>query len=179
MLCVSEFPPPPHQLLNAWTNLYETWYVYHGSVRRCIPLLDNGSVDTFPWQQIHATTKNCWRRRFLYGPCRIKVESVGLSVYPLFPRQRRIVGGVVFYAVRVVSKEIRRLVLHRTSCLILHMLQVIFRLNWFCERSSIVGLFYEDRLCLDERGNFVLSTHTKPLRVPVSLVTASSERGHV
>jgi hypothetical protein len=29
------------------------------------------------------TTKNYWRFRFLYGPCRIKGESVGLSVYPL------------------------------------------------------------------------------------------------
>jgi hypothetical protein len=29
----------------------------------------------------------------------------------------RIVGGVVFYAIRVVSKEIRRLLLPRTSCL--------------------------------------------------------------
>jgi hypothetical protein len=46
----------------------------------CIPpLLDNGSVNTFPWQ-------------------------------------RRIIGGV-FYAVRVVSKESRRLVLPVTFCL--------------------------------------------------------------
>jgi hypothetical protein len=32
-----------------------------------------------------------------------------------FPRHRRIVGGVVFYTVRVVSKESRRLILPRTS----------------------------------------------------------------
>jgi hypothetical protein len=48
---------------------------------------------------------------------------VGLSVYPLmllgnvsvnrFPRYRRTVGGVVFYAVRVVAKESRRSVLPR------------------------------------------------------------------
>jgi hypothetical protein len=31
-----------------------------------------------------------------------------------FPRQRRILVGVVFYAIRVVSKESRRLVLPRT-----------------------------------------------------------------
>jgi hypothetical protein len=31
-----------------------------------------------------------------------------------FPRQRIIVGGVVFYVVRVVSRESRRLVLPRT-----------------------------------------------------------------
>jgi hypothetical protein len=34
----------------------------------------------------------------------------------MFPRQQGITGGVIFYAVRVVSKESRRLVLPRTSC---------------------------------------------------------------
>jgi hypothetical protein len=33
-----------------------------------------------------------------------------------FPQQRRIVGSLVFYVVRVVSEESRRLVLPRTSC---------------------------------------------------------------
>jgi hypothetical protein len=61
-----------------------------------------------------AAKKNCRRRRFLCGPCRIRWESVGLCI-PLsflgngsvntFPLQRRIVGGVVFYAVCVVSVE--------------------------------------------------------------------------
>jgi hypothetical protein len=61
----------PYQLLNASTNLYETWHVYHGtwahfngvlhkslpSVCVSIPLslLGNGSVNTFPRQRIHAT----------------------------------------------------------------------------------------------------------------------------
>jgi hypothetical protein len=27
--CVSVYPP--YQLLNAWTNISETWYVYHGT----------------------------------------------------------------------------------------------------------------------------------------------------
>jgi hypothetical protein len=36
-----------------------------------------------------AAAKNYWRRRFLYGPYRIKEESVGLSVYsPIVARQR-------------------------------------------------------------------------------------------
>jgi hypothetical protein len=35
----------------------------------------------------------------------------------MFPRQRRIDGGVVFYAVCVVSNESTRLVLSRTSCI--------------------------------------------------------------
>jgi hypothetical protein len=124
-------PPSPIQLLNAWTNRYETLYVYHGTwahlnsvvhkslpsvcVSVCVSLfssLANCSVNTFPRQQIHATmglldasfsvrllsyqrrvcesvyplivsryrlgkdvpaaVKNCWRRRFLLNPCRIK-----------------------------------------------------------------------------------------------------------
>jgi hypothetical protein len=54
-----------------------------------------------------------------------KWESVGLSVYPplllgnnevkMFPLQRRIVGGVFFYAIHTLSKETGRLVLPRTS----------------------------------------------------------------
>jgi hypothetical protein len=52
---------------------------------------------------------------------------VGLPVYPsnvadngsihMFPQQRRIFGSTVFYAVHVISKESRQLVLPRTSCL--------------------------------------------------------------
>jgi hypothetical protein len=58
----------------------------------------------------------------------IKVESLGLSVYPLslldnnfvktFQRQRRTIGSVVFHVIRIVSKESRRSVLPRTSCYI-------------------------------------------------------------
>jgi hypothetical protein len=61
--------------------------------------------------------------------CRIKGESVGLPVNPpivarqrlatYVPAAKGINGGVVFYAVRVVSKESNRLVLPRTSCNIL------------------------------------------------------------
>jgi hypothetical protein len=45
------------------------------------------------WQRlgkhVPAAMKNCWRRRFLCGPCRIKGESVGLSVYfPIVAWQR-------------------------------------------------------------------------------------------
>jgi hypothetical protein len=36
-------------------------------------------------------------------------------------RERRIVGGVAFYAARVVSKEIRRLVLPGTYCYVCHL----------------------------------------------------------
>jgi hypothetical protein len=65
---------PLQQLLNNWTNLYETWYVYYTNwihlngvlhkslpsvcVSICLPclsLLGNDWVNTFPRQRIHAT----------------------------------------------------------------------------------------------------------------------------
>jgi hypothetical protein len=139
--CCLCFPPSSSEYL---TNLYETWCVQHGTwahlngvlhkylqtlcVSICIPLtlLGNGSVNTFPRQRIHINNgMNCWTWHFICGPCLIKCEYIGLSLYPLqllgknptktFPRQRRIVGCVVFYAVHIVSKENRPLVLLRTS----------------------------------------------------------------
>jgi hypothetical protein len=46
----------------------------------------------------------------------IPLSLLGNNSVKTFPRQRRIVGGVVFYAVRVISKENGRLVLLRTAC---------------------------------------------------------------
>jgi hypothetical protein len=76
-------------------------------------LLRNGSVNTFPKQWIHtieemlgtsSSTRSVFCQR---GVCR--------SVYPLsllgnnsvntFPHQRRIYGGVIFYAVRVIKEK--------------------------------------------------------------------------
>jgi hypothetical protein len=72
-------------------------------------------------------TKNTRYSRRIVGRS-IFMRSVGLCI-PLwflgnnsvktFPRQRRIFAGVVFCAVHVVSKDSRRLVLPRTSCLYL------------------------------------------------------------
>jgi hypothetical protein len=99
-VCVS-----PIYFLNAWTTLYESWYIlYHGTwahlngvlhktlpsvcVPVCVPLLSllgNSSVKTLPRQRIHTQQwKNCWMRRFLCLPCS--------------------------------NKESRQLVLPRTSC---------------------------------------------------------------
>jgi hypothetical protein len=44
------------------------------------------------------------------------LSLLGNSSIMTFPRQRIIIVGVVFCAVRVVSKESRQLVLPRTSC---------------------------------------------------------------
>jgi hypothetical protein len=53
---------------------------------------------------------------------------MGLSVYPPIlsrqligkhvPAAMKIVGGVIFYAVRVVSKKSRRVVILSTSCIL-------------------------------------------------------------
>jgi hypothetical protein len=45
----------------------------------------------------------------------IPISLLGNGCVNTFPRQQKFVGGVVFYAVDFVSKESRRLVLPRTS----------------------------------------------------------------
>jgi hypothetical protein len=45
-------------------------------------VLGNGAVNTFPRQLIHATVEELLEASFLRGPCPVKGESVGLSVYP-------------------------------------------------------------------------------------------------
>jgi hypothetical protein len=92
-----------------------------------VPLLGNGSVDTFLWQQTHATIQELLEASFSVESGSYERRVCG-SVYPpivatqcsadTFPRQRRIVGGV-FLAVYVVSKESRRLVLPRTCCVVI------------------------------------------------------------
>jgi hypothetical protein len=87
-----------------------------------LSLLCNDPVNTFLRQQ----WKNCWTRRFLYGQCCIKVESVYLCIalsllsngpVSMLPHQRRNVWRIVFYAAHYVTKESRRLFLHRTFCI--------------------------------------------------------------
>jgi hypothetical protein len=98
--CVCVSPLSDFECLNQslWnlvcTVFHGTWAHLNGVLHKSLPsvcvsvfvsplsLLGNGSLNTFPLQQIHQTKKNCWRRRFRCGPCRIKGEYVGLSVYP-------------------------------------------------------------------------------------------------
>jgi hypothetical protein len=136
--CVS--PPPTYQLLNVWTNPYETWYVYHATwahingvlhkslswvcMSVCLslpPLLGSGSVKTFPQQRIYATVEELLDASFSMRSCPIEGEAIHLSflrnnLVKTFQWQERIVGGIVFYVVHVVSKENKRLVLPRTYC---------------------------------------------------------------
>jgi hypothetical protein len=54
------------------------------------------------------------------GLC-VPLSLLGNGSVKTFPRQRRLVAGVVFYAVRVVSKENKLLVLPRSFCFYFHM----------------------------------------------------------
>jgi hypothetical protein len=120
-----------HQLLNAWTKLYETLYVHHRTwahlngilhkvcVCMCM-LLGNSSVKMLPWQQICNN-----RRTVFYAVHVISKKSLclyipllllGKSSENIFPQQQGIVWGTVFYVVHVILKENRWLVLSRISC---------------------------------------------------------------
>jgi hypothetical protein len=68
----------------------------------------NDSVNTFPRQRIHATIEES------FDACAWGSVYISFLVKS-FPGQRRIIGGVIC-AVRVISKEIRRIVDPRTSC---------------------------------------------------------------
>jgi hypothetical protein len=119
--------------LNAWTSLYETWYVYHGTwalhnsvlhksliSRMCIcPVITRQQLG----RHTPLATNTSNNRRIVGGV--ISKESVwirlciplsllGKSSVNTFPRQWRIVEGIVFYLVHVISKESRWLVLTRT-----------------------------------------------------------------
>jgi hypothetical protein len=91
-----------------------------------VSLLGNGSVDTFPRQHIQATIEElleaCFSIRSVSYQRRVRgsvyvspLSLLGNCLVNRFPRQRWIVGCVVLYAVRVVSKESRQSVLPRTS----------------------------------------------------------------
>jgi hypothetical protein len=60
---------PSHQ--SVWLDVYFPLW-----------LLGNGSVNTFRSNEYTKQQNNCRTRRFLCGPCGIKGESVGVTVYP-------------------------------------------------------------------------------------------------
>jgi hypothetical protein len=128
-LCVN----PPYKLLNAWTNLYETWYVCHGTwahlsgvlhkslpsvcVSLCVSvllLLGKGSVKCIPpfvarqllGKHVPAAKSTRNNNRIVGHVCLCTtLLLVSNSSVKMLLRQRRSVG-VIFYAIRVVSKEI-------------------------------------------------------------------------
>jgi hypothetical protein len=82
----------------------------------------------------------------------IPLSLLGSNSVKMFPRQRRIVGGVVFYAVGVVSKENKRLVPFRTSCF------------YFCvpryqtRREKVLNLMVESIRRMKYVLNFLINT---------------------
>jgi hypothetical protein len=104
----------------------------HQSVSVCVSLLSllgKASVKCMPLfiarqrfgKHVPAPTNTRNNRRIVGRACLwvrlcTPLSLLGNNSVKTFPQERRIVGGVVFYAVRVVSKESRRLVLPRTSC---------------------------------------------------------------
>jgi hypothetical protein len=139
-VCVSANTPPPSHLLNASTNVYETLYVrvYHctrahlnGVLHKSLPsfcvsvcisllsLLGKGSVKCIPpfiarqrlgkYDPAERNTANTKRIVGRLCLC-IPLSLLGNNSVKIFQQQQRIAGGVVFYAVRVVSNEGRRLI---------------------------------------------------------------------
>jgi hypothetical protein len=85
---------------------------------KCIPLF---STRQRLGKHVSATRNKRNNRRIVGRVCLwvclcTHLLLLGNSSVNTFPWQRRFVGGVVFYAVRVLSKESRRIVLPRTSC---------------------------------------------------------------
>jgi hypothetical protein len=75
----------------------------------------NGSVNTFPRQQIHTTMEEILDALFSLWSVSYK-STVCVSVYPLsflgtglvntFLWQQRTVAGIIFYVVRAISKKV-------------------------------------------------------------------------
>jgi hypothetical protein len=173
-VCLSVIPP--HQILNGLTDLYETWYVYHGNwanlngvlhkcltsvcMSVCVSLLSlqgNGSVKclfrfgagqplgkhfsvaTNTLYKRIIVNKSFSRRSLSYQKSLWVCLCVSLSLLcnnsvKTSPRQRRILGDLICYAVHVVSKESRPLVLLRTSCGLL--LMHLKRFQWLVYIAS-------------------------------------------
>jgi hypothetical protein len=87
-----------------------------------------------------ASANTCNNRRIVGRVCLwvclcIPLLSLGNNSVKTFPWQRRIVRGVVSYAVRAVSKECRQLVLPRTSCLLCDIVSSLLKF-WIFKKSG-------------------------------------------
>jgi hypothetical protein len=80
-----------------------------GSVK-CSPvsLWRNASINTFTAAMNKINNKRTIRRVFPWVCLCMPLSLLSNNLVKTFPRQRTVVGGVVFYAFSVVSKESRR-----------------------------------------------------------------------
>jgi hypothetical protein len=115
-ISMAYFTNPSHLSVSVYVSLLS---LLGKGLVKCIPLFVVGKrlVNMY----VHAAQNTCNNRRTVRRVCLWVCVCIPLSLLrnnslKTFPRQRRIVGGVIFYAVRVVSKESRRSVLPRSSC---------------------------------------------------------------
>jgi hypothetical protein len=107
------------------------------SVCTCNPqsLLGNSSIKTFPRLQTHTTDELSdvsFSMRYVASQRSLWIPLLllgGISANTI-PRQQPTVWGVVFYVLRAVWKERRRLILSRTNCLFLIFI-ALFVLSFF------------------------------------------------
>jgi hypothetical protein len=107
--------------------LHKSFSSLHVFVCVCLlSVLGTGSLNTFLWQWMLATEElldpsfsmlSLSYQRSVCGVSCVHPSLLGTNSVMKFPRQRRIVGGIISYAARSFSKEIRRLVLPRTTFL--------------------------------------------------------------
>jgi hypothetical protein len=123
--------PPILLIFECLKQSYETWYACHGTcahlngvLHKSLPSICMCITPTVARQRrdkhVPATTNKYNNSRIVVCMCLRVCLSIPLSLLrnnsvKTFPWQRRIVG-VVFCAVRVLSKESRQLVLPRTFC---------------------------------------------------------------
>jgi hypothetical protein len=108
-VCYESLYPPILSSVSLDQFFYETWYVYYGTSARL-----NGVL--------HKSLP-------LVHVCVSLLSLLGNGSVKTFPPQRRIFGGVAFYAVRVLSNESRPLVLPRISCFSLSYCMLYYRLS--------------------------------------------------
>jgi hypothetical protein len=141
-VCLWIHPPPPltFEFLNQslWDLVFISWHLsqfstaYFGNPsHQSVYLLFNSSVTCIPlviagqWLAKHvpSTTNTHNNRRNVGRACLwicllILLSLLAKNSVRTLPLQRRIIEGVVFCAAHISSKEIRRLILPRTSCFI-------------------------------------------------------------
>jgi hypothetical protein len=109
--CMGIYVSPANQPLNDWTDLYETWYIMTPEPISTAYFINPSHQSVYPpivaRQRIRKMCPSRARQRLdKHVPATTNTRN-----------NRRIVGRFIFFAVRILSKESRRSVLPRTSCL--------------------------------------------------------------
>jgi hypothetical protein len=130
---------PPYQILITWPNLYKTWYVYHGT-----------------WADLNGVL-----HKFLPLACAPVYVSLlsfldnsSVKHYRGNEYRRddwRIIRRVVFFAVHIVSKESRQLVLPRTLSII-YISSSTDVWNYYYSHLLLVKTYYKNTDCIRVGG---------------------------